>query len=37
MQMFHLDWISDYNCAKSLFMQSVGIDLLSNFFTSDFL
>ena len=35
MQMFQC-WISNYNCARSFFMQGVGIALLSNFFTFRF-
>ena len=35
MQMFHC-WISNYNCAKSFFIQSVEIDLLRNFITFRF-
>ena len=34
-QMFHC-WTFNYNCARSFFMQSVGIDLLCNFFTCRF-
>ena len=35
MQMFYC-WISNYNCARSFFMQGVGIALLNNFFTFRF-
>ena len=35
MQMFQC-WLSNYKCARSFFMQGVGIALLSNFFTFRF-